>query len=130
MLGEVEHAFYLNAKEAISSLIPGLIVEVRVALLILEGPIAKIKAFRFSSRSSDFAESLPTFVWIIGACCSHLNVNPSSFEFKACEISSVIVLFLGLGIKPAGPKILAILAKAGINFGVEITASKSLPGFS
>ena len=105
-------------------------VDVKVALLIFPGPIAKIKAFKFSSSSSDFAESLPTFVWIIGASCSHFSANPSSFVFKACAISSVTVLFLGLGIKPAGPKILAILAKADINFGVEITASKSRLGFN
>src|SRR3990170_5384657 len=106
---------YFAEKEAMSSFIPGLIVDVKVALLIFPGPIAKIKAFKFSSNASDFAESLPNFVWIIGACCSHFSASPSSFVFKAFSISAFTVLFLGLGIKPAGPKILAILAIFGIN---------------
>src|SRR3990167_1430769 len=121
---------YFTEKEAMSSLIPGPIVEESVAFLIFCGPIAKIKAFKFSSNSSDCAESLPSFVWITGACASVLNTNPSSLVFKAAEISSVTVLFLGLGIKPAGPKILAILVILGMNLGVETTASKSRPGFN
>src|SRR3990170_3765257 len=42
--------------------------------------------------------------------------------------SSVTVPFLGFGIRWAGPKILATLAKLGMNFGEAMTRSKSLLG--
>jgi len=75
--------------------------------------------------------TLPITKCISGALFSVLRVKvPASSSFFFNSGLGVKVPFLGLGIKPFGPKILANLANLGINSGAAKSTSKSILPFS
>lgn len=114
-----------------STFIPGPIVEDKTNLVILLGPTALMRAAILAASSWLGWPVFPIQVWIRGAFFSVLTKTlPPSSSFFLVLGSSVMVLFLGLGIRPLGPKVLASLASFGINSLVVSSTSNSILPFS
>src|SRR5580704_19688005 len=114
--------------------IPGLIVEQRVALLTylplaaagLALRTAEIRLDAFSTSLMAVKLVLPTGAWMMPVLSTRNSTLPALVSRTALATSTVTVPVLGFGMRPRGPSTLPSLPTERIISGVAITASKSV----
>lgn len=99
----------------------------RTSFLIWTGLMALMSSFMLASSSFWGWEIRPTTIWMRGAFFSVLRVTAAVENFLTASSGlSVRVPFLGLGMRPLGPKIRARGRILGMRVGVATRMSKSI----